>query len=57
MAGVPGIASIAAGLEAGQLPRRDHGKLFHQLRSACDDVEQTMIKNAVTNSAVSGEAR
>ena len=41
MAGVPGIASIAAGLEAGQLPRRDHGKLFHQLRSACDDVEQT----------------
>jgi CheY-like chemotaxis protein len=57
MAGVPGIASIAAGLEAGHLPRRDHGKLFHQLRSACDDVEQTMIKNAVTNSAVSGEAR
>jgi CheY-like chemotaxis protein len=57
MAGVPGIASIAAGLEAGHLPRRDHGKLFHQLRSACDDVEQTMIKSAVTNSAVSGEAR
>lgn len=57
MAGVPGIASIAAGLETGHLHRRDHGKLFHQLRSACDDVEQTMIKNAVTNSAVSGEAR
>jgi CheY-like chemotaxis protein len=52
MAGVPGIASIAAGLEAGQLPRRDHRKLFHQLRSACDDVEQTMTK-----STSSGEAR
>ena len=57
MAGVPGIASIAAGLETGHLPRRDHRKLFHQLRSACDDVEQTMIKSAVTNSAASGEAR
>jgi CheY-like chemotaxis protein/HPt (histidine-containing phosphotransfer) domain-containing protein len=57
MAGVPGIASIAAGLETGHLPRRDHGKLFHQLRSACDDVEQTMIKSAVTNSVASGEAR
>jgi HPt (histidine-containing phosphotransfer) domain-containing protein len=57
MAGVPGIASIAAGLEAGRLPRRDHGRLFHQLRSACDDVERSMIKNAVTKSAASGEAR
>ena len=57
MAGVPGIASIAAGLETGHLPRRDHVKLFHQLRSACDDVEQTMIKSAATNSATSGEAR
>jgi two-component system sensor histidine kinase/response regulator len=57
MAGVPGIASIAAGLEAGRLPRQDHGRLFHQLRSACDDVEQSMIKSAVTNSAASGEAR
>jgi CheY-like chemotaxis protein len=52
MAGVSGIASIAAGLEAGHLPRQDHGRLFHQLRSACDDVEQSMIK-----SAASGEAR
>jgi CheY-like chemotaxis protein/HPt (histidine-containing phosphotransfer) domain-containing protein len=57
MAGVSGIASIADGLEAGRLPRQDHGRLFHQLRSACDDVEQTMIKSAVTNSAASGEAR
>lgn len=57
MAGVAGIASIADGLEAGRLPRQDHGRLFHQLRSACDDVEQSMIKSAVTNSAASGEAR
>jgi two-component system, sensor histidine kinase and response regulator len=57
MAGVPGIASIAAGLEAGRLPRQDHGRLFHQLRSACDDVGRSMIKNAVTNSVASGEAR
>lgn len=52
MAGVPGIATIAAGLEAGQLPHRDHRKLFHQLRSACDDVEQSMTK-----STIPGEAR
>jgi CheY-like chemotaxis protein/HPt (histidine-containing phosphotransfer) domain-containing protein len=57
MAGVPGVASIAAGLEAGRLPRQDHRRLFHQLRSACDDVEQSMIKSAVTHSAASGEAR
>jgi len=57
MAGVSGIASIADGLEAGRLPRQDHVRLFHQLRSACDDVEQTMIKSAATNSAASGEAR
>ena len=57
MAGVTGIASIAAGLEAGRLPRHDHGRLFHQLRCACDDVEQSMIKSAVTHSAASGEAR
>jgi HPt (histidine-containing phosphotransfer) domain-containing protein len=57
MAGVPGIASIAAGLEAGCLPRRDYGRLFHEMRSACDDVEQSMIKSAKTNSAASGEAR
>jgi HPt (histidine-containing phosphotransfer) domain-containing protein len=57
MAGVPGVASIAAGLEAGHLPRQDHGRLFRQLRSACDDVEQSMIKSAVTHSAASGEAR
>ena len=57
MAGVAGIASIAAGLETGHLPQQDHGRLFHQLRSACDDVEQSMIKSAATNSAASGEAR
>lgn len=57
MAGVSGIAAIADGFETGRLPRKDHGRLFHQLRSACDDVEQTMIKSAVTNSAASGEAR
>jgi CheY-like chemotaxis protein len=57
MAGVPGIASIADGLEAGRLPRQDHGRLFHELRTACDDVEQSMIKSALTNSAASGEAR
>lgn len=57
MAGVPGIASIAAGLEAGRLPRRDHGRLFHEMRSACDDVEQSMIKTATTSSRASGEAR
>lgn len=52
MAGVPGIASIAAGLEAGELPRRDHRKLFHELRSACDDVEQSMTKSATPKSTV-----
>lgn len=55
MAGVPGIASIAAGLEAGHLPRQDHGRLFHQLRSACDDVEQSMATSPVP-STPSGEA-
>jgi CheY-like chemotaxis protein/HPt (histidine-containing phosphotransfer) domain-containing protein len=57
MAGVPGIATIAAGLEAGQLPRHDHENLFHQMRSACDDVEQSMINSAAHTSAASGEAR
>jgi CheY-like chemotaxis protein len=57
MAGVPGIASIAAGLETGRLPPQDYGTLFHQMRSACDDVEQSMIKTAVTSSAAMGEAR
>jgi CheY-like chemotaxis protein len=57
MAGVPGIASIAAGFEAGELPRHDHENLFHQMRSACDDVEQSMIKSAAHTSAASGEAR
>jgi CheY-like chemotaxis protein len=57
MAGVPGIASIAAGLEAGCLLPQDYGTLFHQMRSACDDVEQSMIKTAVTSSAATREAR
>lgn len=62
MAGVSGIAYIAAGLEAGHLPRRDHRKLFHQLRSACDDVEQSMTrstapKSTALKSTAPGEAR
>jgi two-component system, sensor histidine kinase and response regulator len=57
MAGVSDIASIAAGLEAGQLPRKEYQTLFHQLRRACDDVEQSMIKSAANTSAASGEAR
>jgi CheY-like chemotaxis protein/HPt (histidine-containing phosphotransfer) domain-containing protein len=57
MAGVRGIATIAAGLEAGQLPRHDYENLFHQMRSACDDVEQSMINSAAYTSAASGEAR
>jgi HPt (histidine-containing phosphotransfer) domain-containing protein len=57
MVGVPGIATIAAGLEAGELPRGDHRRLFHKMRSACDDVEQSMIKSAKTKSAASPEAR
>jgi CheY-like chemotaxis protein len=57
MAGVSGIASIAAGLEAGELPRHDHRRLFHEMRSACDDVEQSMIKTAVMNRTASREAR
>ena len=57
MAGVSGIASIAAGLETGQLARKHYPTLFHQLRRACDDVEQSMIKSAATTSVASGEAR
>jgi two-component system, sensor histidine kinase len=57
MAGVSGIASIAAGIEAGQLPRRDYQTLFHQLRSACDDVEQSMIQSAASKHAAPGEVR
>jgi two-component system, sensor histidine kinase len=57
MAGVSGIASIAAGIEAGELPPKDYKSLFHQLRSACDDVEQSMIKSAANPSAASREAR
>jgi CheY-like chemotaxis protein len=52
MVGASSIASIAAGLEAGQFPARDHASLFGELRTACDDVERTM-----TSSAVPGEAR
>lgn len=57
MAGVSGIASIAAGIEAGQLPRKDYKTLFHQLRSACDDVEQSMIQSAASKRAAPGEIR
>jgi CheY-like chemotaxis protein len=45
MAGVTGIASIASALEAGAIPAENQGSLFHSLRSACDDVEQTLIRH------------
>jgi HPt (histidine-containing phosphotransfer) domain-containing protein len=57
MAGVPGIASIAAGIEAGDFPRNDDTTLFHQLRRACDDVERTMIRQAAHFRAATGEVR
>ena len=55
MVGAPGIASIAAGLEAGQFPPEEHGRLFGELRTACDDVEQTIT--TMTSSALSRETR
>jgi CheY-like chemotaxis protein/HPt (histidine-containing phosphotransfer) domain-containing protein len=51
MAGVPGIAAIAARLEAGQVSYEEYERLFQQMRNACDDVERSM-----TIRAVSGEA-
>jgi CheY-like chemotaxis protein/HPt (histidine-containing phosphotransfer) domain-containing protein len=45
MAGVSGIATIASALEAGAVPEENHGSLFHSLRAACDDVEQTLIRH------------
>lgn len=54
MVGAPGIARIAAGLEAGQVPQEEYGTLFGELRTACDDVEQSINK---ISSALSRETR
>jgi two-component system sensor histidine kinase EvgS len=54
MVGAPQIASIAAGLEAGQFPPEEHGRLFGELRTACDDVEQSIT---MMTSALSRETR
>lgn len=54
MVGAPGIARIAAGLEAGQAPQEEYGTLFGELRTACDDVEQSI--NTIS-SALSRETR
>ncbi len=42
MSGVPGIAQIAGGLESGELHQQEYSKLFHEMRTACDDVERSM---------------
>ena len=42
MVGVPAIATIAAALETGTVPSQEYSKLFHEMRSACDDVERSM---------------
>jgi CheY-like chemotaxis protein len=55
MVGAPGIASIAAGLEAGRFPKEEHGRLFGELRTACDDVEQSIT--TMMSSALSRETR
>lgn len=52
MAGVVGIATIAAGLEAGQLPQQEYSMLFLEMRKACDDVERSM-----TGGTTPGEIR
>lgn len=52
MSGVQGVATIAASLEAGEVPFEEQPNLFRQLRNACDDVERTMI-----STTPSGEAR
>jgi CheY-like chemotaxis protein len=54
MIGAPGIASIAASLEAGHFPAGEHGRLFGELRTACDDVEQSIT---IMSSALSRETR
>ncbi len=46
MAGVPGIAGIAAAFESGAAAKMNHKSLFHELRLACDDVEQAMARRA-----------
>jgi CheY-like chemotaxis protein len=46
MAGVQGIAGIAAAFESGTAAKMNHKSLFHELRIACDDVEQAMTQRA-----------
>ena len=46
MAGVHGIAGIAAAFESGAAAKMNHKSLFHELRIACDDVEQAMAQRA-----------
>ena len=55
MVGAPRIASIAAGLETGQYPPEEHGRLFGELHTACDDVEQSIT--TMMSSALSRETR
>lgn len=52
MTGVPGVAAIAATLEAGRAAPREYSKLFQQMRHACDDVERSM-----TGGLTPGETR
>jgi CheY-like chemotaxis protein len=54
MVGAPGIAAIAGGLEAGEFHAEEHGRLFGELRTACDDVEQSIT---MMSSAPSRETR
>jgi HPt (histidine-containing phosphotransfer) domain-containing protein len=44
MAGVRTIADIAAAFELGRVAKKNHKSLFHELRIACDDVEQTFAE-------------
>jgi CheY-like chemotaxis protein len=44
MIGVPGIATIAAGLESGEKSPQEYSKLFLNMRSACNDVERSLAR-------------
>jgi CheY-like chemotaxis protein/HPt (histidine-containing phosphotransfer) domain-containing protein len=44
MAGVRTIAEIAAAFELGMVAKKNHKSLFHELRIACDDVEQSFAE-------------
>ncbi len=46
MAGVSGIVGIASAFETGSVPEKNHTRLFHDLRLACDDVEQSIARPA-----------